>query len=69
MLEANREEGEHLDSLVKRFRRLITKHKILQEVRGRAYYMSPAVKERLKKRKTNRKGSRPMTSRPHNNHK
>lgn len=69
MIETEREDQEHLDSFVKRFRRQVTKHKVIQEVRARAHFLSKAVKKRLKKRRTkhSRPGGYGMSPRNHNN--
>lgn len=54
MIEVTRDDNEVLDSVVKRFRRLVTRAKVLQEVKGRAHHHSDADKEREKRRRNNR---------------
>ena len=58
MIEVAREEQESLDSLIKRFRRQVTKHKILQEVKQRAFFVSETVQKRLKKQRNERRKKR-----------
>jgi len=55
LIEVDREERESLDSLIKRLRRQVTKHKVLQEVKQRAFYVSKALKRRLKAKRTDKK--------------
>lgn len=58
VIEVNREEQEPIDSLIRRFRRQVTKQKILQEVKQRAFFVSESVQRRLKKRRNERKKRR-----------
>jgi ribosomal protein S21 len=62
MIEINREEQENLDSLIKRFRRQVSKHKIVQEVKSRAYYVPKSMADRLKRKKIRRGAKRTPTS-------
>ncbi len=66
MIETKRDEQESLDSLIKRFRRQITKYKILQEVRQRAFFVSDSIKNRLK-RKRAEGGKKRRSNKPINN--
>lgn len=58
MIEVHRDEQEPIDSLIRRFRRQVTKQKILQEVKQRAFFVSESVQRRLKKRRNERKKKR-----------
>ncbi|MDX1917854.1 MAG: 30S ribosomal protein S21 [Candidatus Caenarcaniphilales bacterium] len=58
MIEVTRDENEPIDSLIKRFRRQVTKHKVLQEVKQRAFFVSESIQRRLKKRRNERKKRR-----------
>lgn len=58
MIEVNRDEQEPIDSLIRRFRRQVTKQKILQEVKQRGFFVSESVQRRMKKRRNERKKKR-----------
>ncbi len=58
MIEVTREDQEPIDNLIRRFRRQVTKQKILQEVKQRAFFVSESVQRRLKKRRNERKKKR-----------
>lgn len=58
MIEVHRDEQEPIDSLIRRFRRQVTKQKVLQEVKQRAFFVSESVQKRLKKRRNERKKRR-----------
>ncbi|MFN5538905.1 MAG: 30S ribosomal protein S21 [Candidatus Melainabacteria bacterium] len=58
LIEIVRDEQEPIDSLIRRFRRQVTKQKILQEVKGRGFFVSESVERRLKKRRNERKKRR-----------
>ncbi|MDJ0626366.1 MAG: 30S ribosomal protein S21 [Candidatus Caenarcaniphilales bacterium] len=58
MIEVHRDEQEPIDSLIRRFRRQVTKQKVLQEVKQRAFFVSESVQRRLKKRRNERKKRR-----------
>ncbi|HEY9886443.1 MAG TPA: 30S ribosomal protein S21 [Vampirovibrionales bacterium] len=59
MIEVHRDEQEPLDNLIRRFKRQVTKQKVLQEVKQRAFFVSEAVQRRLKKRRNARKTRSP----------
>ena len=58
LIEVTREDQEPIDNLIRRFRRQVTKQKILQEVKQRAFFVSESVQRRLKKRRNERKKKR-----------
>jgi small subunit ribosomal protein S21 len=58
LIEVVRDEQEPIDSLIRRFRRQVTKQKLLQEVKARAFFVSESVQRRLKKRRNERKKKR-----------
>ena len=58
MIEVTREDQEPIDNLIRSFRRQVTKQKILQEVKQRAFFVSESVQRRLKKRRNERKKKR-----------
>lgn len=40
--------GETIDSLIRRFKKDVTKSEVIKELRRREYYMSPSEKRRVK---------------------
>jgi small subunit ribosomal protein S21 len=58
LIEVTRDEQEPIDSLIKRFRRQVTKHKVLQEVKQRTFFISESVQKRMKRRRNERKKRR-----------
>jgi small subunit ribosomal protein S21 len=59
-----RNEGESLDSALRRFKRKVQQQDIIKEVKRHSYYMKPGEKRRLKQalaRKRNRKKMRRPT--------
>ena len=58
MIEVNRDDQEPIDSLIRRFKRQVTRQKILQEVKQRGHFVSESVQRRMKKRRNARKKRR-----------
>lgn len=48
-------DNEHVESLIKRFKRKVDNEGILKEFRDRQYYKKPSVKRRAKKKEAERK--------------
>jgi len=65
MAEVYINEGESLDSALRRFKRKVQQQDIIKEVKRHSYYMKPGEKRRLKQalaRKRNRKKMRRPSS-------
>jgi len=55
--------GESQEQLLKRFRQVVTKEKIMSEIRKRRWYVSKSEKRRIAKAKAIRKARRKMRQR------
>lgn len=58
MVHVERRHGESEEQLLKRFRKKVTKSRILTDARRKRWYMSPSEKRRLEKKKAIRRARR-----------
>lgn len=58
MARVERRQGESFESLLKRFRKAVTRERILSEVRRRRYFVSDSQKRRVAQRKAARQERR-----------
>ncbi|HLV43423.1 MAG TPA: 30S ribosomal protein S21 [Aggregatilineales bacterium] len=58
MVHVERRQGESEEQLLKRFRKQVTKSRILTDARRKRWYMSPSEQRRIEKKKAIRRARR-----------